>query len=56
MDSACISVPPSLQMIPQENHVTAKQGGSVLFECQATGNPIPMVQWSKKVKQFLIIK
>ncbi|KAB0791256.1 hypothetical protein PPYR_03056 [Photinus pyralis] len=41
-------IPPNLQIIPPENQVTAKQGGSVLFECQATGNPAPIVQWSKK--------
>ncbi|XP_031330732.1 MAM domain-containing glycosylphosphatidylinositol anchor protein 2-like [Photinus pyralis] len=43
-----ILIPPNLQIIPPENQVTAKQGGSVLFECQATGNPAPIVQWSKK--------
>ncbi|KAK4878168.1 hypothetical protein RN001_010674 [Aquatica leii] len=43
-----ILIPPNLSIIPPEKQVTAKQGGSVLFECQTDGNPTPLVQWSKK--------
>ncbi|KAF5307420.1 hypothetical protein FQR65_LT06934 [Abscondita terminalis] len=43
-----ILIPPNLNIIPPEKQVTAKQGGSVLFECHADGNPTPIIQWSKK--------
>ncbi|XP_018323456.1 protein amalgam-like [Agrilus planipennis] len=43
-----ILMPPSLQMLPSDEEVIARKGGAVTFECHASGNPVPTVQWSKK--------
>ncbi|XP_044727881.1 limbic system-associated membrane protein-like [Chrysoperla carnea] len=43
-----ILVPPSVTMSPANGHMTARKGGSVTFECKATGNPSPRIEWSKK--------
>lgn len=43
-------MPPSIQILPPNGQSTARKGGTVTFECRASGNPPPVVQWSKKVK------
>ncbi|XP_017770167.1 PREDICTED: lachesin-like, partial [Nicrophorus vespilloides] len=40
--------PPTLQMLPSNGQSTTRKGGPVSFECRASGNPTPVVQWSKK--------
>ncbi|XP_063916510.1 MAM domain-containing glycosylphosphatidylinositol anchor protein 2-like [Zophobas morio] len=44
-----ILMPPSLQIYPNNGEVfTTRKGAPVSFECRASGNPLPVVQWSKK--------
>lgn len=37
-------------MVPANGQTTTRKGGPVSFECRTTGNPNPVVQWSKRVK------
>lgn len=43
-----ILMPPSIQMVPANGQTTTRKGGPVSFECRTTGNPNPVVQWSKR--------
>ncbi|EFA08611.1 MAM domain-containing glycosylphosphatidylinositol anchor protein 2 isoform X1 [Tribolium castaneum] len=44
-----ILMPPSIQIFPNNGDVlTTRKGATVSFECRASGNPTPVVQWSKK--------
>ncbi|KAL3278066.1 hypothetical protein HHI36_013410, partial [Cryptolaemus montrouzieri] len=45
--------PPSIHILPPNGQVTVRRGGPVSFECRASGNPAPVVQWSKKVIYIL---
>lgn len=46
------SVPPSVRMSPASGQVTARKGGSVTLECKASGNPVPSIRWTRKVRYF----
>ncbi|XP_044757427.1 MAM domain-containing glycosylphosphatidylinositol anchor protein 2-like [Coccinella septempunctata] len=43
-----ILMPPSIHILPPNGQVTVRRGGPVSFECRASGNPEPIVQWTKK--------
>ena len=36
--------------VPPTGGVTVKEGEDVTLQCEVTGNPMPTVIWSKKVK------
>lgn len=39
-------------MVPSSGQLTVKTGGAVSMECKASGNPVPSVTWSKKVRTW----
>jgi len=47
--SLVVQVPPTIQPIPVEGSLTARQGESVSLRCNATGVPIPTIAWHKSV-------
>ena len=36
--------------VPPTGSTTVKEGEDVTLECEVTGNPMPTVIWSKKVR------
>ena len=36
--------------VPPTGSTTVKEGDDVTLECEVTGNPMPTVIWSKKVR------
>lgn len=43
-----ILVPPSIRTSPSSGQLTARKGGSITLECKASGNPVPVIYWSRK--------
>ncbi|RZF46856.1 hypothetical protein LSTR_LSTR008237 [Laodelphax striatellus] len=43
-----ILVPPSVRTSPANGQLTTRKGGTVTFECKASGNPVPTILWSRK--------
>lgn len=43
---------PSIRIKPAED-LEKKEGQSITFECEATGNPTPQVHWIKYVRAKL---
>uniref|UniRef100_A0A1B6E7S8 Ig-like domain-containing protein n=1 Tax=Clastoptera arizonana TaxID=38151 RepID=A0A1B6E7S8_9HEMI len=43
-----ILVPPSIRTSPSSGQLTARKGGTITFECKASGNPVPSIVWSRK--------
>lgn len=47
-----ILVPPSIRTSPASGQIRARKGGSITFECKASGNPVPSISWTRKDAPF----
>lgn len=36
--------------MPTSGQVQARKGGAITLECKASGNPVPSIYWTKKVR------
>lgn len=43
-----VLVPPRIHYVTSNGRVEVKKGSSVRLECQASGNPVPAISWSRK--------
>jgi hypothetical protein len=44
-----ILVPPTVRAVPETGTITVRKGGTATLECKASGNPVPRINWTKKV-------
>ncbi len=44
-----VSVPPRVRSQPADGKIIVKKGSQVSLECEASGNPVPNVVWSREV-------
>ena len=47
-----LSVPPRVRAQPQDGNIVVKKNSEVTLECEASGNPVPKVTWSRDVSIF----
>uniref|UniRef100_A0A1B0B735 Ig-like domain-containing protein n=1 Tax=Glossina palpalis gambiensis TaxID=67801 RepID=A0A1B0B735_9MUSC len=45
-----ILVPPSVRATPTSGQLQARKGGPVTLECKGSGNPVPSIYWTKKIR------
>jgi len=46
----CVSVPPRIHHVSNNGALEVKKGSTVTLECKASGNPVPTITWSRKVR------
>lgn len=44
-------VPPSVKPVPSTGLVVVKKGEPVTLSCDVTGNPLPVVTWTREVSR-----
>lgn len=44
-----VSVPPRIHHVSSQGVMEVKRGASVTLECRASGNPVPIITWTRKV-------
>ncbi|XP_037944413.1 interference hedgehog-like [Teleopsis dalmanni] len=50
-----ILVPPSVRAIPTSGQLQARKGGPITLECKGSGNPVPSIYWTKKVRNEKVV-
>ena len=45
-----ISVPPRVKPRPADGNIVVKKGTEVSLECDASGNPVPKITWTREVR------
>ena len=51
--SIFITVPPSVQPLPQDGKFVVRKGSTITLECEAKGNPVPKITWQRSVSTLL---
>ena len=45
-----IAVPPRVKPRPSDGNIVVKKGTEVSLECDASGNPVPKISWTREVR------
>lgn len=45
-------MPPSVKTVPPTGLIVVKKGEPVSLACEVTGNPLPVVTWTREVPDF----
>ena len=51
----CSLVPAKAQPVPSNGLIVVKKGEPVTLACEVTGNPLPVVTWTREVSAFSFI-
>lgn len=46
-------VPPRVKPKPEDGNIVVKKGTEVALECNASGNPVPTITWTREVCKYL---
>ena len=46
-------VPPRVKPKPEDGNIVVKKGTEVALECNASGNPVPTITWTREVCKCL---
>lgn len=46
------TVPPRIHHVSSQGVMEVKRGASITLECRASGNPVPVITWTRKVSYF----
>ena len=46
-----IAVPPRVKPRPADGNIVVKKGTEVSLECDASGNPVPKISWTREVRR-----
>ena len=46
-------MPPRVKPKPEDGNIVVKKGTEVALECNASGNPVPTITWTREVCKYL---
>ena len=45
-------MPPRVKPKPADGNIVVKKGTEVTLECSASGNPVPVIKWTREVSHL----